>query len=410
MNPVRNISDENEPIQSNVTISNGVKLLVFSPFYPPHIGGLETHSDEFNKHLSERGVDIAVFTTRLPNEGPTQEIRYTGVRIMRYPACEPIHNYPVPRFWDAHFWQQWNALLNETPDVAVSRTRFFFPSLMALWYAHKRNAPLLHIEHGSDYAQFNGWIKTALGKLYDWTIGCFILRCADSLVANSQASADFVKKLSGRADCQVIYRGANIKAIEECAPDQEVTTKYQGKTIIAFIGRLIDGKGTHDLIMALAQLQRNDIVTFIIGGGPEEARLKKMVEEYHLTNQVVFFGNLPFEQAISILKTADIVVNPSYTEGLPTSVTEAALCQKAIIATNVGGTSEVISGNEDGFLIPPKQPKLITEKLALLIENPALRTIFSENAFATVKNKFSWDHSTDQYLAVFSKLLEDNKK
>ncbi len=386
-----------------------MKLLVFSPFYPPHIGGLETHSDEFNKHLSGRGVDISVFTPRLPKEGSAQEIRYTGVRIMRYPACEPIHNYPMPRFWDTRFWQQWNALLNETSDIVVSRTRFFFPSLMALWDAHKRNVPLLHIEHGSDYAQFNGWFKTTLGKLYDWTVGRFILRHADSIVANSQASADFVEKLSGRKDALVIYRGANIDAIEQCMPDQQVAEKYEGKTIIAFIGRLIDGKGTHDLITAISQLQRKDTVTLIIGGGPEEARLRKMVTEYHLENQVVFFGNLPFEKAIGILKTADIVVNPSYTEGLPTSVTEAALCQKAIIATDVGGTSEVISGNDDGFLVPPRQPQIIAEKLALLIENPTLRTTFSENAFSTVKDKFSWSHSADQYLAVFSKLLKNKR-
>lgn len=386
-----------------------MKLLVFSPFYPPHIGGLETHSDEFNKHLSAKGVEITVFTPQLPKEAPGQEIWHNKVRIIRYPAFEPLHNYPMPIFWRKAFWREWHTLISESPDIVISRTRFFFPSLMALWYAHRKNLPLLHIEHGSDFAQFNGYIKTTLGKLYDWTVGRFILRHADSIVANSQASAKFVQKLSKRNDTRVIYRGANIEAIEQCLPNQQVAEKYREKTIIAFIGRLIDGKGTHDLITAISQLQRTDIVTFIIGGGPEEARLKKMATEYQLDNQVIFFGNLPFEKAISILKTAHIVVNPSYTEGLPTSVTESALCHKAIIATNVGGTPEVISGNNDGFLIPPRQPKIIAEKLALLIENPTLRTTFSENAFSIVKDKFSWNHSTDQYLAVFSKLLNDRK-
>lgn len=410
MNPIRNTPNGNEFMKSNTAVSNGVKLLVFSPFYPPHIGGLETHSDEFNRLLSEKGVGIMVFTPRLPQEGAEQETRHAGVHITRYPAFEIFHNYPVPLFWKNNFWHQWHALLNENPDIVISRTRFFFPSLMALWYAHQKSLPLLHIEHGSDYAQFNGWLKTTLGKLYDWTIGRFLLRHADSIVANSQASAHFVQKLSGRNDVQVIYRGANIEAIENCLPDQELAKKYPGKTIIAFIGRLIDGKGTHDLITAISQLRRNDIITFIIGGGPEEMRLKKMVAEYHLDDQVVFFGNLPFEKAISILKTAHIVVNPSYTEGLPTSVTESALCHKALIATNVGGTPEVITGNDDGFLVPPRQPDMIAEKLALLIENPALCSTFSENAFATVKNKFSWDHSANQYLAVFSGLLNNKNK
>ena len=386
-----------------------MKLLVFSPFYPPHIGGLETHSDEFNKHLSTKGVEITVFTPQLPKEAPEQEIRHNGVRVIRYPAFEPLHNYPMPMFWKKAFWREWHALISESHDIVISRTRFFFPSLMALWYAYRKNLPLLHIEHGSDFAQFNGYIKTTLGKFYDRTVGRFILRHADSIVANSQASANFVQKLSKRNDTHVIYRGANIEAIEQCLPNEQVTEKYREKTIIAFIGRLIDGKGTHDLITAVSGLQRTDIVTFIIGGGPEETRLKKMVAEYQIDNQVVFFGNLPFEKAISILKTAHIVVNPSYTEGLPTSVTESALCHKAIIATNVGGTPEVISGNNAGFLISPRQPQIIAEKLALLIENPTLRTTFSENAFSIVKNKFSWNHSADQYLAVFSELLNNRK-
>ncbi|MDD2766385.1 MAG: glycosyltransferase family 4 protein [Candidatus Moranbacteria bacterium] len=385
------------------------KILIFSPFYPPHIGGLESHSDEFNKHLSQRNVTLSVFTPRLPEDAPETEIHHNDVKIIRFSAFEPIHNYPIPKFWQTNFWQRWNSLSDENYDIIISRTRFFFPSLMALRYARKNNIPLVHIEHGSDFAQFNGSIKTLLAKFYDWTFGRCILRSANCVIGNSSASADFVRKLSGRNDCSVIYRGANIAGIEKCILHRDLKEKYQDKTIIAFIGRLIDGKGAHDLITAIAQMKRNNIVTFIIGGGPEEMRLKKMATTYNLEDQIVFFGNLPFDEAISVLKTADIVVNPSYTEGLPTSVTESALCQKAIIATNVGGTSEVISGNGDGYLIEPKNIEQLREKLTDLIDHPEKRILFGQNAYQEVKNKFSWDHAINQYLEIFSKLL-DNKK
>ncbi|MFZ1627016.1 MAG: glycosyltransferase family 4 protein [Candidatus Moraniibacteriota bacterium] len=380
-----------------------MKLLIFCPFYPPHIGGLETHALEFNRHIAPSVKSILVFTPQLPESAPVRETE-GNITILRFPAFEPIHNYPVPKFWNTDFWRQWHALSDDKYDIVISRTRFFFSSLMALCYSYRKNVRLLHIEHGSDFAQFNGQIKTALGKIYDWIFGRLVLRYADGIVANSQASARFVSRLSSRLDISVIYRGTNIEAIEKCAPRQDLIEQYSDKNIIAFIGRLIDGKGVHDLILALSLLQRNDIVTFIIGGGAEESRLKKMVEEHNLSNQVIFFGNLPFEKAISILKTAHIVVNPSYTEGLPTSVAEAALCQKAIIATNVGGTSEVISGNNDGFLIPPRQPKVIAEKISLLLDTPGLQTSISQAAFSKVQSKFSWHHATDQYLEIFSAL------
>jgi glycosyltransferase involved in cell wall biosynthesis len=134
-----------------------------------------------------------------------------------------------------------------------------------------------------------------------------------------------------------------------------------------------------------------------------------MVSMHRLNDQVVFFGNLAYEEAISSLKTADIVVNPSYTEGLPTSVTEAALCRKAIIATEVGGTPEVISGIHDGFLIPPGQSSLIAEKITLLVENPELRNTFSQNAYEEVRNKFNWDISAIKYIEIFQRMVSDKK-
>lgn len=387
-----------------------MKILVFCPYYPPHTGGLESHSDEFNRHISARGVEITVFTPRLPKNAPESETRHNGVKILRFPALELFHNYPVPKFWLASFWRQWDSLFKEDCDIVISRTRFFFPTLMALRYARKQNIPLLHIEHGSDFAKFNSRVKTKLGELYDFTFGRFILRYADSVIGNSQASADFVKKLSRRTNCQVIYRGANIEEIASIEPWRDLQEKYQGKTIIAFIGRLIDGKGVRDLITTVAELKRNDIVTLTIGDGPEKEHLEKLVSKYQLENQIILFGNLPFNNAISVLKTADIVVNPSYTEGLPTSVTEAALCRKAIIATNVGGTREIISGDNDGYLIKPKNTAQLKEKLLDLIDHPEKRLAFGQNAYRKVVEKFSWSRATDQYLEVFSQLLNNRKK
>lgn len=386
-----------------------MRILVFSPFYPPHVGGLESHSDEFNKHVSARGVLITVFTPQLPSHASASEVRFQNVRIIRFPACELFHNYPFPAFWNIRFWQLWTTLCSDHYDVVLSRTRFFFPSLMALWYAKTRTTPLLHIEHGSDFAHFHSRLKTAIGKLYDWLIGRLVLKYADTIVANSKASAQFVSYLSGRTDVAVIYRGANSELIKSFAPRQELVDRYQGKTIIAFVGRLIDGKGAHDLISALALLRRTDILTYIIGSGPDEAQLKEMVRMHQLNDQVVFFGNLAYEEAISTLKTADIVVNPSYTEGLPTSVTEAALCRKAIIATEVGGTPEVISGTHDGFLIPPGQSSLIAEKITLLVENPELRSTFSQNAYEEVRIKFNWDISAIKYIEIFQSMVSDKK-
>lgn len=88
-----------------------------------------------------------------------------------------------------------------------------------------------------------------------------------------------------------------------------------------------------DLLLALAKLKSNHWRCLIVGDG-QKSKLEDISRELGIQHQVDFFGNQSFEKAMGILKACDIIVNPSYTEGIPTSIIEAALCRKAIIATD----------------------------------------------------------------------------
>lgn len=384
-----------------------LKLLVFSPFYPPHIGGLESHADEFNKHLSKQGAQISVFTPRFPFDAPEEEKRYDTVFIYRFPAFEPIHNYPVPKFWLPKFWQLLRKASSPKPDLLISRTRFFSTSFFALFFSKVRHIPLIHIEHGSDFARFNSSFKTLLGKCYDRSFGFIVLRFADSVIANSEASAKFVKKLSGRT-ASVIYRGIETENILKIEITRNVLREKHNQCVIGFVGRLIDGKGVPLLFSALSRIKRGDFVCFIVGDGPERTYLESLSEKFKLSKNIQFFGHQNHHETIALLKTCDIIVNPSYTEGLPTSVIEASLCKKAIVATHVGGTSEIISGKDDGFLIPAGDAKTLQEKISYLLDHPEIRERFGKNAFLAVQNKFDWNSSIEKYLQLFKKILKRN--
>lgn len=377
-----------------------MKILVFTPYYPPHIGGLESHADEFNKYLSQKGVDIFVFTPRLPKDALEKEIKHNNVKVIRFPAFEIISGYPLPRFWNFRFWKLFFGLFKEDIDIVISRTRFFTTSIMALKYAKLKRKKWLHIEHGSDFVKLTNEFYSAIAKLYDYTFGKIVLNFCDKLVANSQASADFCRKLAPNKPCEVIYRGVEIERVENAVPNLELKNKYKDEFIITFIGRLISGKGVSDLISAVKDIN-SDFVLFIIGDGPERKNLEVLAKKLNLENKVVFFGYQKFEDAIAIIKISDLVVNPSYTEGLPTSVIEAALCRKAIIATNVGGTSEILTNEKSGFLIKPKQIDILREKIEKLINDEELRENLGREAYNEVIKKFDWEKSIDKYVQVF---------
>lgn len=377
-----------------------MRLLIFSPFYPPHIGGLETHAFEFNRHLAPSVEHITVFTPRLPLSASVRETD-GNITILRFPAFEPIHNYPVPKFWQSGFWRLWREALDSRPTHILSRTRFFFTSLIAWRLARSKRLPWLHVEHGSDFVHFHSRLKSFIAKLYDRIFGRLVLRKADRIVANSQASTAFVVKLSGRTDCQTIYRGVEIEEIMSAPEQNEIRDRFPDKIIVGYLGRLIDGKGAIHILEAFHALQDTRLVCAIIGSGPEKIKLEVYIKEHSLENSVALLGHRPLLEALGLMKSFDIFVNPSYSEGIPTSVIEAALLKKAIIATNIGGTSEIITGEDDGFLIPARDTGALVEKLKLLAEDAPLRQSLGERAHATVQEKFSWPNAIKQYKKVF---------
>ncbi len=382
-----------------------MKLLIFSPYYPPHTGGLESHADEFNKFMSPHVSKIKVFTPRLPFDAIEKETLYGNVEIVRFPAFEIIQNYPVPKFWSATFWKLFSSLFRENYDVVISRTRFFLTSLLALIYAKIKKVKWIHIEHGSDFVQLSSSFKTLIAKLYDWTFGFLIFRTSDQNISISKAVQKFVQKFDKR-ESPVIYRGLDMAEIDAILPNSTLKETYDGKTIISFVGRLYKWKGVENSILAIKSLPpeiKNQLVFLIIGNGEDFQTLKKLSKN---ESCIQMLGNLPRKETIGILKISDIYLHSAYSGGgLSTALLEAMYCGCTIIATPNEGADEVVNDNENGFLIKKSDQKLISEKIQKILE----KNILSQKKVAkiTIRKNFDWKNTTRQYKMI---LTSTNKK
>lgn len=377
------------------------QILVFSPLYPPSVGGLQNHAEQWNEKMSMKGYDITVWTPNIRKQASWDEVQPPNVHILRYPAIEVIGNYPIPAFWSPRLYRQLSVLNKQSFHVVVSRTRFFFSSFVALLYAKIRKIPLLHIEHGSDYVHFENSFLKSLAKIYDESIGALVLTQAHTVVANSKATAAFVKTLSGRVADAVIYRGVDTKSIEAIQPVSTPTLPT-----ITYVGRLIEGKGIHDLIRALQDMQDQAWQTWIIGDGPARADLEQQVQTANLANRIHFFGDKDWRDAISHTKASTIVVNPSYAEGLPTSIIEAALCRRAIVATPVGGTKEITTDTVSAFHVTPGNHKQLRQALTTLLANPDKQQQMGQEAYNQVHAMFSWDTAADRYDRILTDICQ----
>ncbi len=368
------------------------KILIFSPYYKSHIGGLESFVEDLNnellKNISE--LEVVTITSLIPNNQTKLEIN-NRLKIIRLPFFEIIDNFPVPKFWSNDFKEMYRKVLNNDYDLILSHTRFFLTSLMAGYLSKRKRIKWIHIEHGSDFVQTNNLFIKITAWIYDQTLGRLVFKLADEIVSVSQAVSNFVFRLSKRKS-DVFYRGFNFNKIIKTKSNKELF-RYKDYFKIVFIGRLISGKGTADLINVLAKLPINKKwICFIVGDGDCKENLEQQVRNKELVDKIIFFGKCSHQKTLEILKGSDLLVNPSYTEGIPTTVLEAAILEKPVLATDVGGTRECFYKKIS--LLKPNDVTILLDKLNKYISNKKIDYDLKKNK-EYVENEFNWKNIVD---------------
>lgn len=169
---------------------------------------------------------------------------------------------------------------------------------------------------------------------------------------------------------------------------------------VVFGGRMVPVKGLDILIKAWAKVIDRFGESFprllLVGDGPIKGQLMQLVEDYELSDYVMFHDWMP--EISSILNQADIYVQPSLQEGLPNSVLEAMAAALPIVATKVSGNEDLVTDNENGILVAPGCIDGLAEALCTLIANPDRRKAMGKHSRQIIE-------TTYQLPKVLNKLL-----
>ncbi len=172
------------------------------------------------------------------------------------------------------------------------------------------------------------------------------------------------------------------------------------------VGRLTPEKGLEDLVRAAQLLVRSGFHRFkfrLAGDGKEKARLQRMVAEACLCRHFEFAGFiLPGERLLSAYDSADALVLPSRTEGIPKVLYEAMARGLPVVASNVGGVPEIVERCVNGLLVPPGDPEALAEAVRILCEDRALRERLGKKGLETAK-KFTMERQRD---AMYRSIVE----
>lgn len=180
--------------------------------------------------------------------------------------------------------------------------------------------------------------------------------------------------------------------------------------VVMNVGALVPHKGQSHLVDAAAAVLRDvpDARVVILGEGALRSALEQRVRHLHLEKHVVLPGFRA--DVLALLKTADVFVMSSETEGLGTSVLDAMACSKAVIGTTAGGIPEVVEHGVTGLLVPPRDPAALAHAIVMLLTDVPLRLTMGAAGLARVRERFTVERMIEGTLAVYERVLGSNRR
>jgi glycosyltransferase involved in cell wall biosynthesis len=242
----------------------------------------------------------------------------------------------------------------------------------------------------------------------EWTKRCLRVtdHLTDAVVANCDAMRRYLIDDERVPEARIRICHNAVDAVEYSR--REIASPWSDKTVIGVICALRPEKSLDTLLRAFAELRRTDGMLVIVGGGPEEARLKKLAAELGLGE------SCHFEPATSDvaawLSRIDIFVLPSRTEALSNSLMEAMACQCCVIASRVGGNPELVDDGENGLLFEAGNVNQLSDQIAMLLDDPARRQKMGAAASAKMAENFTYATAAATMQHIYESVLIDARR
>jgi len=307
-----------------------------------------------------------------------------------------------------HFAENILKLVNQIkPDLIVFQ--FGFIPVLLEKELHQIKYPYVVIHHGTDVNRARKDIKYHKELLNVWKHASKIIFISNFLKKVGLELGGPDKKM------EVIPLGIPLNSSNEMSGKRIDNNKFK----ILTVGRLVPVKNHEFLIRAFSIFikKKPNASLYIIGGGTDEAKLKLLVEDLNLRNDVYFLGSLPFQKVKKYLGDCDVVclVSKKVTiegvfqeEGLGLSLVEGATFRKPIIGSSSGGISEIIEHQKTGLLIESDNLDELVNALEFIFENPKEAKEMGANAFKFAKDNFDQNKQIIKFKELYEGVIEQH--
>lgn len=372
---------------------------MLSDYFPPHLGGgVEQVVSRLSEGLVKRGHTVAVQTLRTC-PAPATEVK-GALTIRRVSAIDLTPWLGLQQAVSLSLLISTYRLIRQfKPDVIHAHNLFFRTTEVAALLRMVYHIPLVTTMHLGK-AEGNSSVFNMLVTIYESTMGRFILRRSNRVIAVSSAVAEHLRTItSGAESVRVIPNGVDTGIFSPRYNRQDMPQK------ILFVGRLVSNKGPDVIIRAAPEvLSRHPQAQFIIvGNGPLRKRLEQQVRSLGISDNVKFLGNrLDVPQ---LMRDAALFVRPSTLEGMPLTVLEAMASGIPVIATPVGGTPEILHDGVNGYSVRVGDSSGLAGAIIALLDNSSLAEEMGRRGREIAVSGHSWDSIVSRNERVYLEVI-----
>lgn len=366
-----------------------MRLLFITQDFPPDVGGIQTYSWELVRRWAER-ISLCVVAPDRPDAVSVDvELPAPVVRVSCAPEMLPLRGLPAvirqARSFqpDIAFHAQWQTV--GASFLAQHLTGFPRRIVCA---AHGRELLFNPLEGISGGAFAYNWFRRLLLRIPDLFVP--VSRYTDGLLQDAGVAPTTIRVVPNGVD------PSRFHPIETGLVRDRLGLNDQ--SLLLTVGRLVPRKGLDTTIRALPSLLGDvpNLQYVIVGSGPDEKRLRALVEHHNLQDVVHFVGQVPWDDLLLYYNAADVFVMPSRedppdVEGFGLVFLEANACGTPVVGAHAGGVPDAIVDGETGHLVPPADPEALAQALSSLLSNTEHARAMGQVGRKRAETVASWD-------------------
>lgn len=388
------------------SIMGQTKLCVVTHTFLPHVGGIEKVVYEQCKRLMRKQFEPTVVTHR---NYTAKNYVVDGIGVKCYDAVNIGFRlgipYAIPQI--SSFKTFLEAV--KASDLIHAHGHPYPSSLIAAKIAKKYGKPVVLTQHNT-FIEYENSLWDHVEWLNDCAIGREALKASDRIVVVSNATRNYVLSLGAdpKKVC-VLHNGVDVDRFKPLAGVRDEMRKKLGipkaSRVVLTVRRIVYKNGVDTLIdSAEKSIRKNPRLVFlVVGKGPDFEKVKEKIVQLGIQENFRLTGFVSDDDLPFYYNAADFFVLPSKSgEGLPLVALEAMACGLPVIATNVGGISEIMK-EECGKLVPPNSPDVLAE--AILEFSRRDLASLRRDLRVMVEQEHSWDRNVEKLIEIYEELI-----